>query len=107
MCSTNQDASSLGLPVSMFTTPPGISDELMISANVTAQSGLDSEASTTQVLPPVMTGAITDTRPINELACGAMIDTTPVGSGTEKLKCELATGFTALNSCWYLSHQPA
>jgi hypothetical protein len=36
-----------------------------------------------------------------------MIATTPVGSSTEKLKCAVATGFTELNTCWYLSAQPA
>ncbi|MEJ7672391.1 MAG: hypothetical protein WKF59_06705 [Chitinophagaceae bacterium] len=51
------------------------------------------------VLPPAITGAITETRPSKELPCGAMMDTTPVGSGTEKLKCEDATGFTALYNC--------
>ena len=51
------------------------------------------------VLPPAITGAITDTNPSNESACGAIIETTPVGSGTEKLKCEVATGLTALKTC--------
>ena len=31
--------------------------------------------------------------------CGAKIETTPVGSSTLKLKCELATGFTLLKIC--------
>jgi len=39
-----------------------------------------------QVLPPAITGAITETNPNKESPCGAIIDTTPVGSGTEKLK---------------------
>src|SRR6185503_9924860 len=94
ICSTNQEASSEGLPVKILTTPPGRSEEFNTSANVTAARGFVSEASTTQVFPPAITGAITETRPSRESDWGAMIDTTPVGSGTEKLKCELATGFT-------------
>src|SRR6185503_18458672 len=107
MWSTNQEASSEGLPVKILTTPPGRSEEFNTSAKVTAQRGLVSDASTTQVFPPAITGAMTDTNPNNESLCGAIMETTPVGSGTEKLKCELATGFTELNNCWNLSHQPA
>jgi hypothetical protein len=33
-----------------------------------------------------MTGAITETRPSSEDRCGAITATTPVGSGSEKLK---------------------
>ena len=79
-------ASSETFPVKIFTTPPGRSDEFNTSAKVTEQSGFVSEASTTQVLPPAITGAITETNPSSESFCGAIIDTTPVGSGTEKLK---------------------
>ena len=46
-----------------------------------------------------MIGAIIETSPINDEFCGAIADTTPVGSGTEKLKCGEATGFTELNNC--------
>src|SRR6476659_2314799 len=105
--STNQLANSAGLPVKILTTPPGRSEEFNTSENVTAHKGLVSEASTTQVLPPAITGAITETSPSKESPWGAMIETTPVGSGTEKLKCELATGLTALYNCWNLSHHPA
>ena len=83
----------------IFITPPGKSEELSTSANVTAQSGLEKEGSTIQVSPPAITGAITETIPIREEFCGAIRDTTPVGSGVEKLKCEEATGFTELNIC--------
>ena len=38
---------------------------------------------------------------------GAMIPTTPVGSGTLKLKYRPATGLTVPISCGYLSAQPA
>src|SRR5688572_8541369 len=106
MCSTNHEANSEGLPVKILITPPGRSEEFNTSAKVTAQSGFFSLASTTQVFPPAITGAITDTSPSNAFDCGAIMLTTPIGSGTEKLKCGVATGFTALNTCWYLSHQP-
>src|SRR5215470_12643961 len=98
---------SADLPVKILTTPPGTSEELITSAKLTAQSGLASEPRTMHVFPPAMTGAIVETNPISELSCGAITATTPVGSGTEKLKCEEATGLTVPKSCWYLSHQPA
>ena len=53
-----------------------------------------------------ITGNITLTRPSNEVFSEAIMLTTPIGSGTEKLKCELATGFTELNKAEYLSHHP-
>src|SRR5260221_10823872 len=99
MWSTNQEASSFSFPVKILTTPAGRSEEFNTSANVTEHSGFNSEAKTTQVLPPAITGAIKDTNPSKESAWGAMIETTPVGSGTEKLKCEVATGLTALKIC--------
>src|SRR5210317_118992 len=102
-CSVNSDRS----PVSMLTTPAGTSEACRTSAKLTADSGIDSEASTTQVLPPTIVGATFAMRPSRPLSSGAMIDTTPVGSSTVKLKCDDATGFTALNTCWYLSDQPA
>src|SRR5258705_467188 len=99
ICSTNQEANSLTFPVKILTTPPGKSEEFKTSANVTEHRGFVSEASTMQVLPPVITGATDETNPSNESPCGAMILTTPVGSGTEKLKCDEATGLTALYTC--------
>ena len=74
------------MPVKILTTPPGKSEEFKTSAKVTPQRGFVSEASTMHVFPPAITGAITETNPNNESLCGAMIETTPVGSGTEKLK---------------------
>ena len=59
------------------------------------------------MLPPAIDGAIVETRPIRAVSSGARIETTPVGSSIEKLKCELLTGFTLEKTCWYLSHQPA
>src|SRR5688572_17840552 len=97
--SANQLTNSVGLPVKIFTTPPGRSEECNTSAKVTAHKGFVSEARTIQVFPPAITGAMTDTRPSRESDWGAIIATTPMGSGTEKLKCELATGLTELNTC--------
>ena len=87
------------MPVRIFITPPLTSLELITSAKVTAQSGLVSLAKTMQVLPPTITGAITETNPNKEVCCGAIIATTPVDSGLEKLKCDDATGFTLLKTC--------
>src|SRR6266850_1494078 len=107
MCDANCSISSDLSPVSTLITPAGKSDACSTSAKLTALNGRDSEASTTQVLPPATAGATFETRPSSPLFSGAMIATTPVGSSTEKLKCELLTGFTVLNTCWYLSAQPA
>ena len=48
-----------------------------------------------------------ETKPNKGALCVAMITTTPVGSGMEKLKCDDATGFTVPNTWWYLSAHPA
>ena len=78
------------------------------SAKVTPGIGMLSLATTTQVFPPAMIGATRLTRPCNALPKGSTITpTTPVGSYTLKLKCELFVGFTLLKTAWYLSHQPA
>jgi hypothetical protein len=53
-----------------------------------------------------MIGMTTEMNPSKEEFSSAITLTTPVGSGTEKLKCELATGFTEPNNGWYLSHHP-
>jgi hypothetical protein len=42
--------------------------------------------------PPAIIGAMLETNPAREFSWEAMAATTPVGSGTEKLKCEEATG---------------
>ena len=55
------------LPVRILTTPPGKSELLSTSANVTAQSGFVSDASITHVFPPAIMGAIIETNPINEV----------------------------------------
>src|SRR5690606_1503102 len=107
MCEANCVVSSLRYPVRTLTTPGGTSEACSTSAKLTAQSGSDSDASTTQVLPPTIAGITFDTSPSKPLSSGAMIATTPVGSSTEKLKCDELTGFTALKICWYLSAHPA
>jgi hypothetical protein len=62
---------------------------------------------TTAALPLTITGASRLTRPSSDESSGATMPTTPVGSGTLKLKYEPATGFTVPMSCGYLSAQPA
>ena len=74
---------------------------------MTAASGFARDASATQVLPPAITGATTETRPSSAGVSGARIETTPIGSSIEKLKCDDATGLTLENTCCTLSHQPA
>ncbi len=99
MCDANWPVSSERCPVRMLTTPPGTSEACSTSAKLTAHSGNFSDASTMQVLPPTIVGATLDTSPSSPLSLGASIETTPVGSRTEKLKCDELTGFTALNTC--------
>src|SRR5437870_7233274 len=94
-------------PVRRFTTPPGRSLVASTSASVTALSGLLVDAKAMQVLPPAMVGAIVEINPIKPNSSGERIETTPVGSSSEKLKCELLTGFTLEKICWNLSAQPA
>src|SRR4051812_18765600 len=84
--SAKNGTSSETLPVRIFTTPPGRSELFNTSANVIADNGFNEDARTIHEFPPAMIGATTDTRPIRELSCGATAATTPVASGTEKLK---------------------
>src|ERR1019366_784802 len=90
MCET----SSARLPVRMFTTPPDKSLVARISANVAADSGNFSEATTMAALPLKITGATSETSASNDGSSGASTTTTPVGSGVVKLKCDDATGLT-------------
>ena len=94
-------------PVSRLTTPPGRSEVASTSASETAGSGRSCAATTTAVFPVVSTGASTDTRPSSDESCGASTPTTPVGSGSEKLKYGPATGLVEPTICAYLSAQPA
>ena len=86
MCEASHGPTSATRPVSTFTTPPGTSEVASTSARVTAASGYLSLATTTVVLPLTIAGAITDTSPSRAESCGASTATTPVGSGSEKLK---------------------
>src|SRR5205823_9091152 len=79
-------------PVMTSTTPAGTSAVARHSASSIATSGCASDAITTAVLPPTMTGASRDTRPSSG-GSGARMPVTPVGSGTVKLKYGPETGF--------------
>ena len=94
-------------PVSTLTTPPGTSEVASTSASITDGSGRSSLATTTAVLPVAMTGASTLTRPSRLDSGGAIMATTPVGSGTLKLKYGPATGLAAPATWATLSVQPA
>ena len=72
-------------------TPPGTSLVASASPRVTAGSGRASDARATTVLPETMIGASRDTRASSGASSGAMRPTTPVGSGTVKLKYGPAT----------------
>ena len=85
-CDASHGPISAGAPVRMLTTPPGRSEVASTSARVIAGSGHSGDATTTQEFPLTMIGATTLTKPSNEGRCGAIAATTPVGSGTEKLK---------------------
>src|SRR6185295_20130069 len=107
MCAASTGASSAVRPVRMFTTPGGTSEVASTSASVTAGSGTDSLATTTAVLPVAITGASTLTRPSSPGVAGAVTATTPVGSGTLKLKYGPATALADPVTWATLSGQPA
>ena len=86
MCAARCCTSSRRRPVIRFTTPPGTSDVASTSVSVTAGSGRDSDAITTAALPETMIGARRLTSPSRLDSSGAIMPTTPVGSGTLKLK---------------------
>src|SRR5579864_3341819 len=86
MCEASQGATSAVRPVSTLITPPGTSEVASTSDSDTAGSGHRSPASTTTVLLLTTAGATTETKPSRLEACGAITATTPVGSGSEKLK---------------------
>ena len=58
------------------------------------------------IFPETNAGIIEVIKPSKGLSSGAKTATTPVGSITEKLKWEEATGLTELEICWILSAQP-
>src|SRR2546430_14482496 len=103
MCGANPARS----PARKLITPAGKSLVAMISEKVSAGSGLVGETRTTAQLPLRITGMTSETNPSNDGSSGQITTTTPVGSGMVKLKCELATGFTAPKICVNLSVQPA
>src|SRR5215813_2977672 len=107
MCAASTGASSAARPVRTLTTPAGTSEVASTSARVTAGSGAGPLATTTVVLPVAITGATTLTSPSRPGAAGAITATTPVGSGTLKLKYGPATGLAAPATCATLSGQPA
>src|SRR5258706_4354579 len=106
-CSLSGTDSSSVKPVRTFTTPPGTSDVDNTSPNVTAGRGAFSDATTTHVLPLTITGATTLTSPRSDDVCGANTATTPMGSGTLKLKYGPATGVDAPSIMVSLSLHPA
>src|SRR5919201_913112 len=107
MCDASQGASSERRPVRRFTTPGGTSDVASASASSIAASGCVSDPSATTTLPPVSAGTTRETRPSSGGSSGAISPTTPVGSGTVKLKYGPATGFDEPITCASLSAQPA
>src|SRR5216683_4152071 len=107
MCAASTGASSAVRPVSTLTTPAGTSDVASTSDMMTAGSDPDPLATTTAVLPVAITGASTLTRPSRPASAGATTATTPVGSGTLKLKYGPATGFADPATWATLSGQPA
>ena len=94
-------------PVSTLATPPGRSEVASTSASEIAGSGRRSEATITALLPVQSTGASTLTKPSRLDSCGAMMATTPVGSGSEKLKYGPAIGLAEPATWANLSAQPA
>src|SRR6516162_9510558 len=107
MCDASQGAISAVRPVSTLITPPGTSEVASTSDSDTAGSGQRSLATATTVLPLTTAGATTETKPSRLEACGAITATTPVGSGSEKLKYGPATGLAAPRTWASLSDQPA
>src|SRR5918999_880213 len=91
----------------MLTTPPGTSEVASTSASSIAARGRCCEARTSTALPPTSAGASRETSPSSGGSSGATIPTTPVGSGTVKLKYGPATGFEDPSTCASLSDQPA
>src|SRR5690606_27545242 len=85
----------------------GTSDVASTSDSVIAASGRSSLLTTTAALPVTSTGASTLTRPSSEDRCGASTATTPVGSGTDRLKEGPATGLALPATCATLSVHPA
>jgi len=99
--------SSSRKPVSRLTTPPGTSLVATISASSIATAGAGPSTIATQTLPESTMGRMADTRPTRGEVVGVKATTTPVASGTLKLKKGEATGFTPPSTWLNLSGQPA
>ena len=82
------------MPVRMLTTPAGHvgGGEHLAERDRPAAASV-SHAMTTAVLPPTRPAPARLTSPSSDWSCGATMPTTPVGSGTVKLKYGPATGF--------------
>src|SRR5437764_9448762 len=91
----------------MLTTPPGTSLVAIASASSIAASGCVSDATATTAFPPTSGGSRRVTSPSSAGSSGQRTATTPVGSGTVKLKYGPATGFDEPSTCASLSAQPA
>src|SRR5437016_9071811 len=91
----------------MLTTPPGRSDVAIASASSTAASGWASDATATTAFPPTTGGISLVTSASSGGSSGTSTATTPVGSGTVKLKYGPATGFAPPSTCESLSAHPA
>src|SRR6185436_293478 len=77
------------------------------SASSIAASGWESEAIATTAFPPTRAGTRRETSPSSGGSSGAITATTPVGSGSVKLKYGPATGFDEPSTWGSLSAQPA
>src|SRR5271166_4435306 len=91
----------------MLTAPSGRSLVAMHSAKTIAVRGSTSEATTTVAFPEISGGIIAETSPSNEGSSGAMIPTTPSGSGLVLTTYGPGTELRDDTSEVYLSHQPA
>ena len=85
----------LFFPVKIFTTPEGTSELEITSAKEMELRGCFSEAITTHEFPETITGMIEEISPNKGLSSEENKPTIPMGSSSVKLKCEVATGFTA------------
>ena len=75
--------------------PEGTSELEITSAKEMELNGYFSEAITTHEFPETITGMIDEISPNKGLSSEENKPTTPMGSSSVKLKCEVATGFTA------------
>ena len=91
----------------MLSTPAGESAVAVISPSRIDGVGRSSLAITTTVLPTAMGAKTAFTNPSSDESCAATTPTTPLGTGTEKLKKGPATGLDEPRTWAILSVQPA